>query len=55
MSTEEKKDMITIRNQKLEKLIDEILKRTPYSSATEYLEARITADHQSTLKNKKIS
>lgn len=54
MSPEEKKDMIIVRNQMLEKLIDEILKRTPYSSAVEYLEARITADYQSALKNKKI-
>jgi hypothetical protein len=46
--------MITIKNQKIERLIDEILKRTPYSSAVEYLEARITADHKSALKNKKI-
>ena len=33
--------MINIRDNKLEKMIDEILKRTHYSSSIEYLEDRI--------------
>jgi hypothetical protein len=35
-------------------MIDEILKKTPYSSAIEYLEERIKRDHAMVIRNKKI-
>ena len=47
--------MIQIKNQKIELLIDEILKRTQYSSPTEYLEDRIKSDFEKVCKNKKLS
>ena len=46
--------MINIRDNKLEKMIDEILKRTHYSSPLEYLEGRIKKDHAMVMRNKKI-
>jgi len=46
--------MITIKNQKLEKLIDEILKRSHYSSPDQYLEARIQRDYQQVIRNKPL-
>ena len=45
--------MINIRNNKLEKMVDEILKRTHYSSPLEYLEDRIKKDHSMVTRNKK--
>ena len=47
--------MINIRDNKLEKMIDEILKRTHYSSPNEYLENRIRSDHDKVMKNKMIN
>jgi hypothetical protein len=41
-------------NQKIEKWIDEILKRTKFSSAQEYLESRVKQDYESVIKNKKL-
>jgi len=35
-------------------MIDEILKKTPYSSPIEYLEDRIKRDHAMVMRNKKI-
>ncbi len=46
--------MINIRDNKLERIIDEILKRTHYSSPIEYLEERIKKDHIMVMRNKKI-
>jgi len=46
--------MISIKNPKVEKWIDEILKRSKYSDAQEYLEARIKSDFKIVLKNKKL-
>ena len=46
--------MINIKDNKLEKMIEEILKRTPFSSSLEYLEDRIRRDHALVVKNKKI-
>jgi hypothetical protein len=45
---------IRIQNPKTEKLIEEILKRSKYSSPLEYLEARIQSDFESVIKNKKL-
>lgn len=45
---------IVMRNQKIEKWIDEILKRTKHSDPLEYLEARIKSDYDSVIKNKKL-
>ena len=47
--------MINIRNPKVEHLVDEILKRTKYSSSVEYLEARIKSDYEQVMKNKKLA
>lgn len=46
--------MITIKNPKTQALIDEILKRTPYSDPVQYLEERIKKDHAQAIKNKKL-
>ena len=46
--------MINLKDNKLEKMIDEILKRTHYSSPLEYLEDRIKKDHALVTRNKKI-
>lgn len=46
--------MINIRNNRLEQMIDEILKKTPYASPIEYLEDRIKKDHALVTRNKKI-
>ena len=46
--------VINIRDNKLEKMIDEILKKTHYSSPIEYLEDRIKRDHATVMRNKKI-
>lgn len=46
--------MISIKNPKTEKLIEEILKRSKYSHPLEYLEARIKADYDSMIKNKRL-
>jgi hypothetical protein len=45
---------IRIQNQRTEKIIEEILKRTKYSSPLEYLEARIQSDFEAVIKNKKL-
>lgn len=47
--------MITIKNHRIELLIDEILKRTQYASPSEYLEERIKSDFEKVIKNKKLS
>lgn len=47
--------MISIRNPKTEKLIEEILKRTKYSDPLEYLESRIKNDYETVIKNKKLT
>lgn len=46
--------MISIRNPKVEKWIDEILKRSKFTDPMEYLEARIKQDYASVMKNKKL-
>ena len=46
--------MINIRDNKLEKMIAEILKKTHYSSPIEYLEDKIKRDHATVMRNKKI-
>jgi hypothetical protein len=46
--------VIIIKNPKTEKLIEEILKRSRYSSPQEYLEARIQSDFEVVIKNKKL-
>ena len=46
--------MITIKNPKTQLLIDEILKRTSYSDAIQYLEERIKRDHAQVIRNKKL-
>jgi len=46
--------MITIKNHKLEKWIDEILRRSHFSSPDQYLEARIQRDYQQVIKNKPL-
>ena len=45
--------MITIKNPKIEALIDDILKRTSFSDPLQYLEARIKTDHAKVIRNKK--
>ncbi len=46
--------MINIKNPKIEKWIDEILKRSKFSDPLEYLEARVKQDFDSVMKNKKL-
>ena len=46
--------MINLKDNKLEKMIDEILKRTHYSSPLMYLEDRIKRDYAMVMRNKKI-
>jgi hypothetical protein len=46
--------MISIRNPKTEKLIEEILKRSKFSSPLEYLESRVQSDFETVVKNKKL-
>ena len=46
--------VINFKDNRLEKMIDEILKRTHYASPDEYLESRIKSDHDKVRKNKKI-
>ena len=47
--------MLSIKNHKLEKMIDEILKRSRYSDPLEYLESRIKSDYETAIKNKKLT
>jgi hypothetical protein len=44
-----------LKNKSTLKMIDEILKRTHYSSPVEYLEDRIKRDYGTVLKGKKIN
>lgn len=46
--------MISIKNPKIEALIDEILKRSSFSDPLQYLEERIKRDHAQAIKNKKL-
>ena len=46
--------MISIKDPKTQKFIDEILQRTKYSTPLEYLEARIKRDFETVIKNKKL-
>jgi hypothetical protein len=46
--------MIKIQNSKIESLVDEILKRTNFSNALQYLEERIKKDHAQVIRNKKL-
>jgi len=46
--------VINIKDSKLEKMVDEILKRTHYSSPVEYLQDRIKRDHAMVMRNKMI-
>lgn len=50
----ERETVINIKNHKIEKMIDEILKRTHYASPIEYLEDRSKRDHALVIKSKKI-
>ena len=47
--------MISIKNPKIERLIDEILKRSRYSDPLQYLESRIKSDYEIVMKNKKLT
>jgi len=47
-------NVINIKDSKLEKMVDEILKRTHYSSPVEYLQDRIKRDHAMVMRNKMI-
>ena len=47
--------MISIKNHKIEKMIDEILKRSRYADPLEYLESRIKSDYETLMKNKKLT
>ena len=51
----EREDVINIKNHKIKAMIDEIMKRTHYSSPVEYLEDRIQRDYEMVLKGKKIN
>lgn len=46
--------MISIKNPKTEKLIEEILQRSKFADPLEYLEARIKSDFEAVIKNKKL-
>lgn len=46
--------MISIKNPKFEKWINEILKRSKFSDPMEYLEAMIKRDYELVAKNKKL-
>jgi hypothetical protein len=46
--------MLIIKNPKIEKWIDEILKRSKFSDPLEYLEARVKCDYDTVIKNKKL-
>ena len=46
--------MLKINNRKLEDQIKEILQRTSYASAEEYLVARVASDHQAVKRGKKL-
>ena len=43
-----------INNRKIEDQIKELLQRTSYASAEEYLVARVTSDHQSVKRGKNL-
>ena len=47
--------MLKINNRKLEDQIKEILQRSSYASAEEYLIARITMDHLVVKRGKKLA
>ena len=47
--------MLKISNRKLEDQIKEILQRTSYASAEDYLTARITSDHLAVKRGKKLA
>ena len=46
--------MLKINNRKLEAQIKEILQRTSYASAEECLITKVTSDHQSVKRGKKL-
>jgi hypothetical protein len=46
--------VISIKNPKIEKWIDEILKRSKFSDPLEYLEHRVKQDYDSVMKDKKL-
>ncbi len=46
--------MLKINNRKLEDRIKEILQRTSYASAEEYLIVRVTNDHLAVKRGKKL-
>jgi hypothetical protein len=46
--------MIVIKNPKIEKIIDDILKRSKYSDPVEYIESRVKRDYELIAKNKKL-
>ena len=46
--------MLKINNRKLEDQIKEILQRTSYASAEEYLTARVASDHLAVRRGKKL-
>ena len=47
--------MISIKNPKVEKWINEILQRTKFADPQEYLEYRVKQDYNSVMKNKKLA
>ena len=46
---------MNLKSKSILKMIDEILKRTHYSSPDEYLEDRVKRDYEMVLKGKKIN
>jgi hypothetical protein len=46
--------VISIKNPKVEKWIDEILKRSKFSDPQQYLEARVKHDYELAIRNKKF-
>ena len=46
--------MLSIKNPKVEKWIDEILKRSKFSDPLEYLEAMVKRDYELVVKKKKL-
>ncbi len=46
--------MISIKNPKVEKWIEAILRRSKFADPQEYLEYRVKQDYDSVMKNKKL-
>jgi hypothetical protein len=46
--------VISIKNPKIEKWIDEILRRSKFSGPLDYIEARVKQDYELVIKGKKL-